>query len=159
MIGVPSTWKTETESVDTIRQEFFWETEGYYLDTKSLKLILELDTAVEGSLASKGHVDAIWPLVLDDLADKLRGNRKEVDLVSQPLGGLDGGNVRVDQDGVNALLLQGLDGLGAGVVKLSSLANGQTSRAKNEDLGHLDTGVRNSLPAGKGHQFANIFAV
>ena len=37
---------------------------------------------------------------------------EEIDLVSQPLGGLHGGNVGVDQQRLDVFLLQGLDRLG-----------------------------------------------
>lgn len=45
------------------------------------------------------------------LRDILRCNRQKVDFVSQTFGGLDGGDVGIDQHGLDILLLQGLDSL------------------------------------------------
>ena len=53
-------------------------------------------------------------------------NGKQVHLVSQSFACLDSGNVGVDHHGVNPLLFQSLDCLGARVVKLSSLTDGQS---------------------------------
>ena len=55
-----------------------------------------------------------------------------------PLGGLDGGDVWVDEDGVDAFLLERLDGLRARVVKLTRLADREAARAQDEDLARRD---------------------
>ncbi len=44
------------------------------------------------------------------------------------------GNVGIDDDSVDALLLERLDGLGAGVVKLPRLPDGQAPRTKDQHL-------------------------
>ncbi|KAI6769203.1 hypothetical protein HG531_010307 [Fusarium graminearum] len=111
------------------------------LDTEGLELVLELDTDLEGSLSTKGDIDGIGTLVLDDLADEVGVDRKEVNLVGQTLGGLDSGDVGVDEDGVDALLLQGLDGLATRVIKLTSLTNAETTTAENKDLADRDARV------------------
>lgn len=42
--------------------------------------LFKLDTAVEGSLAAKLQHDSVGALLLDNLLDKVRRHRKEVDL-------------------------------------------------------------------------------
>ncbi|KAF3384345.1 hypothetical protein F1880_003105 [Penicillium rolfsii] len=113
------------------------------LDTKAFKLILELNTDLKGGLTTEGDVNGIRTLVFDNLANKVGVHRKEVDLISQTLGGLNSGNVGVDQDGVDAFLLQRLDGLTTGVIELSSLADAQTTTAQNQNL--LDVHTRGGL--------------
>ena len=68
------------------------------------------------------------------LCDILGCDRQQVDLVGHALGGLDGGDVGVDQDGLYLLLLEGLQRLRARVVKLTRLTDGQTTRAQDENL-------------------------
>ena len=112
------------------------------LDTKGLELILELDTDLEGSLSTKGDIDGIGTLVLDDLSDKVGVDRKEVNLVGQSLGGLDGGDVGVDEDGVDALLLQSFDSLRTRVIKFTSLSDTETTTSENQDLADVDARVK-----------------
>src|SRR5690606_13441629 len=59
--------------------------------------------------------------------------------------GLDGGNVWIDEDGVDALFLESLDGLRARVVEFTSLANAQASTAKNKNLLQLASQARIDL--------------
>jgi hypothetical protein len=47
---------------------------------------------------------------------------------------LNGGDVGVDDDSVDTLLLERLDGLGAGVVKLPRLPDGQAPRTQDQHL-------------------------
>ena len=110
------------------------------LAPKRREFVLEFDADVERGLASESDVDAVGLLVLDDLAHELGGDRQEVDLVGETLGRRDRRNVRVDEDRIDALLLESLDSLGAGVVKLAGLADGQASRAKDEDLLNVSAG-------------------
>ena len=82
-------------------------------------------------------------LLLDhDPLDEVRRDRGEVDLVGQPFAGLDRGDVRVDEDRGDALLLERLDRLRAGVVELAGLADLQRARAEHEDLRRLRGGRR-----------------
>ncbi|CAI6053242.1 unnamed protein product [Clonostachys chloroleuca] len=111
------------------------------LDTELLKLILELDTDLESGLTTKGNVDGVGALVLDDLADELSVDREEVHLVGETLGGLNGGNVGVDEHRVDAFLLQSLDGLTTGVIELAGLTDAQATTAQDKDLLDRDTGV------------------
>ena len=48
--------------------------------------------------------------------------------------GLMGGDVGIDEDGLDALFLQGFEGLRTGVVELARLANLQCARAEQEHL-------------------------
>jgi hypothetical protein len=75
-------------------------------------------------------------LLEDDVLDVFGADGEEVDAVGPGgrRGGLDGGNVGVDEDGFDALLLEGLDALGAGVIELAGLTNGESSRSDEEDL-------------------------
>ena len=105
-------------------------------------LLVEFDTAVERSLTAEGEEDAVGPLPFDQLDHELGSHRQEIDLagltvvrsvcrvvsacVASYLVGkagarLDGGDVGVDEDGLNVLLLQGLDGLRPTVVELTGL--------------------------------------
>jgi hypothetical protein len=52
-----------------------------HADAKPLKVVLELDADAERRLPAKGNINAVRPLVLDDLGDKFGGNREEEDLV------------------------------------------------------------------------------
>jgi hypothetical protein len=91
-------------------------------------------SAVEGGLAPEGQEDAVGPLLLDHLLDVLGRDRQEVGGVGHALAGLDGRDVRVDEDGPDALLAEGLEGLGAGVVELAGLADLQAPGAEDDDL-------------------------
>jgi hypothetical protein len=118
------------------------------LDAKLLKLVLELDTDRECGLSTESAVDGIRTLLDDDLADEFGVDGQEVDLVGETLGSLDSRNVGVDQDGVNALLFQSLDGLATRVVELSSLANAETTTSKNQDLLDVDLGHERCVLSG-----------
>ena len=56
------------------------------------------------------------------------------------MGGLPSGNVGVDEDGFDPLFPQGLESLGAGVVKLAGLTNAETARADDHHLANIGTG-------------------
>lgn len=62
-----------------------WKGKQQDLDSKFFELVLKLDTAIQGGLASEGHVNSVRAFVLDDLSDKLWGHWKEVDLVRESL--------------------------------------------------------------------------
>lgn len=112
-----------------------------YLDTEFAKLVLELDTDIQGGLTTESTVDTIGLLVLDDFEHKFGGDGKEVNLVRETLGGLDSGNIGVDEDGVDTFLLQSLDGLGTGVVEFTGLSNGKTTGTKDKNLLDLLSGL------------------
>ena len=95
---------------------------------------LQCDAAVQGRLAPEGQEDGIGLLPGHHPGNEGGGNGKEVHPVRHPFGGLDGGDVRVDEHRGDALLLEGLEGLGARVVELAGLANAQRSRAQDQHL-------------------------
>ncbi len=96
--------------------------------------LVELDTDVQGGLTTHRDEDGVGALLLDDLGDELGGDGEEVDARGHALAGLDGGDVGVDEDDLDVLLLQGLDGLGARVVELAGLTDGEAAGAEDEDL-------------------------
>ncbi|OPZ81751.1 MAG: hypothetical protein BWY77_00498 [bacterium ADurb.Bin431] len=95
-------------------------------------LPLQLDPAVEGGLAAETEQDAIRLFLLDHLLDKIGGHRQKVDLVGEMLGGLDGGDVGIDQDGLDALFLEGLDRLAAGIVKFARFTDLEGGAPQND---------------------------
>mmetsp|Transcript_72066 Transcript_72066/g.203447 ORF Transcript_72066/g.203447 Transcript_72066/m.203447 type:complete len:1095 (-) Transcript_72066:280-3564(-) len=97
-------------------------------------LLVKLDTAHQCRLSTKGAEDAVGPLALDDLCDKLRSHRQKVNAVRVPGRCLHCGDVRVHQNRLDTRLAQRLNGLAAGVVELACLADGQAARAQDQDL-------------------------
>mmetsp|Transcript_14281 Transcript_14281/g.23195 ORF Transcript_14281/g.23195 Transcript_14281/m.23195 type:complete len:1459 (-) Transcript_14281:343-4719(-) len=109
-------------------------------------LLVEFNTDVKCGLATHGKNETVGLLTLDDLLDKVKSHRQEVNGIS--LGstlkvGLHRGNVGVHEDSLDTLLLERLDGLVTGVVELTGLTNGKTTRAEKENLLGLNTSVRN----------------
>ena len=116
------------------------------LNTLLLQLagLPELNTDVQSGLSTHGNNDTVGTLFADDVHNNVGLNGEEVDLVSTHgvvlllLTGLDGGNVGVDQNDLDALLLEGLDALTAGVVELTGLADAETATTDEKDpLVHL----------------------
>jgi hypothetical protein len=52
-------------------------------DAETFKFILELNTDLKSSLSSESNVDTVRSLVLDNLANRIGGDGKEVDLVGE----------------------------------------------------------------------------
>ena len=90
---------------------------------------------VEGRLTAKTQKDAVWALLLNDALHELRGHRLEIDRIGYVFRRLDGGDIRIDEDGVDAFFLQGLECLGTAVVELASLTDLQGATAQEEDFG------------------------
>jgi hypothetical protein len=65
----------------------------------------------------------VGPLLLDDLGHHLGRDRLDVGRVRQLRVRHDGGRIGVDEDDAIALGLQGLAGLGAGIVELAGLSD------------------------------------
>ena len=103
-------------------------------DAQLLKLVFQLDTDVQGRLTTERAINTIRTLVLQYFEHKLRRHGQKVHLVGKTRRRLDRRDVRVDQDRVNALLLEGLDRLRATVVKLTRLADTQTTTAQHQHL-------------------------
>ena len=95
---------------------------------------LAADGGQEGELAGGGIGGEHFGFDADDLLDVLAGERLDVGAVGQLGVGHDGGGVGVDEDDLVALLLEGLAGLGAGVVELGGLADDDGAGADDEDL-------------------------
>ena len=93
---------------------------------------VEFDAAVEGGLTPEGEEDAVGSLFFDDFCDEEGGNGQEVDLIGKLFGGLDGGNIGVNEDGTDAFFAKGFEGLGAGVVEFSGLADFERSGTEDE---------------------------
>ena len=104
--------------------------DGLNLSTKYLYLIffqntvlLQGYTAVKCGLATESEQDCIGTLLSDNLLYKERGYGVEINPVGNTLTGLYGCDVRVDQNGLTILLLEGLEGLGSGVIELTCFTN------------------------------------
>ena len=104
---------------------------------------VQLEPAVERSLAAEGEQDRIDLLLLDDLLHPLGRDRDEVDPVRHPLAGLDRRHVGVDQHRRDPLLAHRLDRLRAGIVELAGLADLQRAGAEDQDL----AGTRGKIDA------------
>ena len=96
--------------------------------------LIEGDATVQGRLSAEGQHDAVRTFLCDDLLHEVRRHGEEIDLVGHAFRGLHGGDVGIDEDGLDALFLQGFEGLRTGVVKLARLANLQCARAEQEHL-------------------------
>ena len=83
--------------------------------------LVEFHAAVEGGLSAEGQHDAIGAFLLDDLFHEEGGHGEEVDTVCHALGRLNGGNIGVNQDGLNAFFLEGLECLRTRIVKFAGL--------------------------------------
>ena len=67
-------------------------------------VLVQLHAAVKGGLTTEREENALRLLLGDDLLDKERGYRQEVDFVGHAFRSLHGGDVRVDEDGLDAFL-------------------------------------------------------
>jgi len=84
---------------------------------------LELDTAVERGLTAEAEQDAVRLFLFDHLLDEVGGHRQKVDLIGQVFGGLDSGDVGIDQDRPDALFLEGLDRLAPRIIEFARFAD------------------------------------
>mgnify|MGYP003303243306 CR=1 FL=1 len=75
------------------------------LDTVFFKyaVLIELCTAVKRGLSTKCEQNSVRLLFLNNLLDKVRGYRQEINAVGNTLRGLNCGNVRVDEDCADSL--------------------------------------------------------
>ena len=76
----------------------------------------------------------VGAFLFDDAGQRLRGDRFDVGAVGEVGVGHDGGRVGVEQDDLVAFLLQGLAGLGSGVIELAGLADDDRAGADDEDF-------------------------
>ena len=91
---------------------------------------VELHAAVQGGLAAEREQNAVRTFPGDDVFDEIRRYGQEVNLVGDSFAGLHGGDIRVDQDGVYPLFLEGLEGRGTRVVEFARFADLQCARTE-----------------------------
>ena len=72
---------------------------------------IERYAAVEGCLAAKREQDTVGALFLDESLHKIRRDGQEIDMVGHSFGGLDCGDVGVNQHCLDAFFAQGFKGL------------------------------------------------
>ena len=99
--------------------------------------LLQLDAAVQGRLTTEGEENAVRMLLGDDTLHEIGLYGEEVDLVGHTLGSLHRGDVGVDEDCLDALLTQRLEGLRAGIVKLAGFAYLQGTGAKQKNFFYI----------------------
>jgi hypothetical protein len=83
-------------------------------------------------LPAEPEQDAVDPLGRDHLLDEVRRQRQEVHVVGELVRGLDGRDVGIDENRVDALFLERLEGLRPGVVELASLTDFQCAGSQHE---------------------------
>ena len=94
---------------------------------------LQVQGAVERGLAAHGGQHGVRLLLLDDLLDGAPGDGLNIGGIGHHRVGHDGRRIGVDQNDPEALLVQGLAGLGAGIVEFARLANHNGAGAKNQN--------------------------
>jgi hypothetical protein len=94
-------------------------------------VVIERQAEVEGGLAAEAQGDGVGFFFFDDARDDFFGEWLEINRVGHVAVGLDGGDVGVDQDGLNPLLFERHDGLRAGIIELTGLADFQPAGTKN----------------------------
>jgi len=75
--------------------------------------LVQLNTNVQGTLASESEQNTVRSLLLENVGDIIGSDGQEVDLRSEMMRRLDSSNVRVDEDRVDLALLEGFDSLGS----------------------------------------------
>ena len=103
---------------------------------------MQRDAAVEGGLPAEGEQDAVRPFLFDHALHEVGGDGEEIDLVGDAFAGLDGGDIRVDEDGPDAFFAQGLQGLRTGIVEFAGLPDLQGAGSEHEHLGGFLHGRR-----------------
>ncbi|KAF5028300.1 hypothetical protein DSECCO2_660530 [anaerobic digester metagenome] len=89
---------------------------------------------IEAGLAAEGRQEGVGLFPSDDAGHGPGLDGFDVGAVGQLRVGHDGGRVGVDQDHLVAFFLEGLGGLGAGIVELAGLADDDGPRADDHDL-------------------------
>ena len=97
-------------------------------------VLLELGSKVQRGLAAELGDDAHRLFLIVDGEDVLQGQGLEVELVGGVVVGGDRLRVAVDDDGLEAQLLQGLCRVDAAVVELNTLADAVRAAAEDHDL-------------------------
>ena len=97
-------------------------------------LLREGEPAVERRLPAEAKRDRVGALALDHLGDEVRRHREEIDALGKRGGGLHRGDVGIHEHRADALLLQRLHRLAAGIVELAGLADLQRAAAEQQHL-------------------------
>ena len=86
--------------------------------------------------AFAAHVgqQGVGPLLFDDLGQPLRVERLDIRHIRDAGVGHDGGRVGIDQHHLVAFFLEGLHGLGAGIVEFTALADDDGTCADNQNF-------------------------
>ena len=100
-------------------------------------LCIKLCTAVQGSLSAECKKNAVGTFFLNNLLYKISSHGKEIHLISNSLGSLNGCDVRVDQYRIDAFFFQGLQCLWTGIIKLSGLSDFECAWTQNKDFFHF----------------------
>ena len=117
--------------------------------------LVHLHTQVQRSLATEGQEDAVGAFLFDNIGDVFRSDREIVDFICKHVCSLNGSDVGVDENGLDASLFQGLECLRTRVIELAGLSNGETTGANDKDFFHIDE----VLGAGNGTAFEVCFGV
>ena len=88
---------------------------------------------VQRRLAAHGRQKRVGALFLNDLGDEFGRDRLDIGRVGHFRIGHDGGRIGIDQNDAIAFGSQGLAGLDAGIVELTSLADDDRARADDQD--------------------------
>jgi hypothetical protein len=97
------------------------------------------DRGVQGRLAAHRRQQGVRPLPFDHLLHHVQGDGLHVGPVGQLRIGHDRGRIAVDQHHPVAFFLEGLAGLGAGIVELAGLPDDDGAGADQEN--GLDVGA------------------
>src|SRR5215218_9186748 len=95
--------------------------------------LVQLDSEVQGGLATEGRKQSVGALAADDLCEGAGGEGLDVGGVGDFGVGHDGRGVRVHEDHAVTLVAQGAAGLGARVVELGGLSDHDRTRADDQD--------------------------
>ena len=98
------------------------------------KVILPMTVLKRFDDALKSKHDAVRALLLYHLLHEVRSDGQEVNLVGNSFRGLYRSNVRIDENRVDAFLLQCLERLRTGVVKFSCLTDFQCAGTEQQDF-------------------------
>ena len=134
-------WNLEVNLVELLHEEVavFSVHDSLYRGTQHIHTILlehaaevKFCTHVQTRLATPSQHNAVRALLLDNFSYKKRCHRQEINLVSNTFTRLDCSNIRIDKDGTDTLLAQRLESLRTGIVKLTCLADFQSTGTQNK---------------------------
>ena len=110
----------DTNLIETLHEEFavFGVDDSLNRRTEHLHVVflqyttlIELNTTVQGSLSAEAEQDAIRTFLLDDLLDEKWSDRQEIHTVGNAFRSLHCGDIRVDENALDAFFLQCLESL------------------------------------------------